>query len=241
MNKHLINAGKAAAEILSLLESFIAAGRTGLDINRFIENHVEKYYPGYTLPCKGYGGFPAASCVSINNCIVHGVPDSRIIRNGDLVKVDIVVEMGGWYADSARTYIVGEVPPDVKRLVEVTQKALYVAIAESRPGKRTGDVGYVTQAYVEKEGFSVMRKYCGHGIGQSMHAEPSVPNYGRRGEGPEIKEGMILAVEPMVFMGKHEIKIGPDKWSVLAEDGAMTAHFEHTILVTKGDPVIITA
>jgi len=232
--------GKAAAKILSKLGKVVRAEATGNDINAFIENFMRERYPGYNLSSKGYNGFPASSCISINEEIVHGVPSNRRLKNGDLVKVDIVIDYKGWYADTAATYIVGKAGSDEKRLINTTRKALFEGIKAAKPGNTTGDIGYIIQNYVEKEGFSVMRKYCGHGIGREMHMKPQVPNYGRRGEGEVLEEGMAIAIEPMVFMGKPDFEVADDGWTALSKDRSMTAHFEHTVLITENKPVIIT-
>lgn len=232
--------GKAAFKILSELNNIIRPGVSGNDINAFIENFILEHYPGYNLSSKGYNGFPASACISVNECIVHGIPSDCRFKNGDLVKVDIVVEYNGWYADTAATYIVGKSGADEKRLVNITREALYEGIKTAMPGNTTGDIGYAVQNYIKKEGFSVMRDYCGHGIGRQMHMKPQVPNYGRRGEGAVLKEGMAIAIEPMVLMGKPDVEVASNGWAVSSKDRLMTAHFEHTVLITKKKPVIIT-
>ena len=237
----LKKAGKAAAEILVELQDFVAEGKTGKEVEKFAEDFLSKNYPACNLSCKGYGGFPAALCVSVNENIIHGLPNDLPFKNGDLVKVDIVVDYKGWYADTAATYIIGEAGADKKRLVNTTREALYEGIKAARPGNTTGDLGYIIQNYIEKEGFSVMRKYAGHGIGRDMHMKPQVPNYGSRGEGAVLKEGMAIAIEPMAFMGKPDVEVASDGWAVSSKDRSMTAHFEHTVLITKNKPVIITA
>ena len=233
-------AGKAASNILVKLRKVIKEGITGLDINAFAEGFIDRYYSGFNLSSKGYGGFPASLCVSINEGIIHGIPSQRVIKNGDLVKVDIVVDYKGWFADTAATYIVGKISLAEKKLVLTTRKALYEAIKASKPGNTTGDLGYIVQNCIEKEGFSVMKKFCGHGIGREMHTEPAVPNFGKRGEGQILKEGMAIAIEPMSFMGKSDIEVAADGWTVKSKDNSMTAHFEHTVLITKNKPLIIT-
>ena len=237
---YMRKAGKVASIILAKLKKIIKPGITGIDINNFAEDFVRRHYPGFNLSSKGYQGFPASLCVSVNEEIIHGVPSRRIIKNGDLVKVDIVVDRQGWFADTAMTYIVGKVNPGVKELVKTTRTALYKAIQAARPGNTTGDLGYVIQGCVEKEGFSVMKEFCGHGIGKEMHMEPDIPNFGKKGEGQILKEGMAIAIEPMAFMGKSDITIADDQWTVKAKDNSLTAHFEHTVLITKNRPVIIT-
>ena len=233
-------AGKVASKILFELQKIIKQGITGVDINNFAEDFISRYYPGFHLSSKGYNGFPASLCVSVNEAIVHGIPSQRTIKNGDLVTVDIVVDYQGWFADTAMTYMVGRVSPEAKKLVETTKLALYKAIKMARPGNTVGDLGYIIQNCVEKEDLSVMKKFCGHGIGREMHMEPAIPNFGKKGEGKKLKEEMSIAIETMVFMGKSDIEIADDGWTVKSKDNSLTAHFEHTVLITKHRPVIIT-
>jgi len=180
-------AGKVALKILLELQKIIKQGITGVDINNFAEDFISRYYPGFYLSSKGYNGFPASLCVSVNEEIVHGVPSQRTIKNGDLVAVDIVVDYRGWFADTATTYMIGRVSPKAKKLVETTRLALYEAIKTARPGNTIGDLGYVIQNCVEKEDLSVMKKFCGHGIGREMHMEPAIPNFGKKGEEKKLK------------------------------------------------------
>jgi len=233
-------AGKIASKILVKLRKIIKEGITGVDINAFAERFINRHYPESNLSSKGYNGFPASLCVSINEEIIHGIPSQRIIKQGDLVKVDLVVDYKGWFADTAMTYIVGKVGPDKRRLVEITRGALYEAIKVARPGNTTGDLGYIIQNCVEKEGFTVMEKYHGHGIGRKMHMEPAIPNFGKRGEGEILREGTAIAIETMVFMGRSDIEIADDGWTVKSKDNSLTAHFEHTVLITKNKPLIVT-
>jgi len=236
----LKKAGIAAAEILLALNEFITEGKSGKDVENFAEDFLNTKYPACNFSCKGYNGFPAALCVSVNENIIHGLPNDIPFNKGDLVKVDLVVDYKGWFADTTRTFIIGDVSDDARRLVETTRKALDQAIAAARPGNTTGDLGHVTQQCVEKEGFSVMRKYCGHGIGRAMHMEPSVPNFGEPGTGEPLYPGLILAIEPMAFMGRPEVETADDGISIKAVDNLLTAHFEDTVVVTEDEPVIIT-
>jgi methionyl aminopeptidase len=232
-------AGKVAAKVLNKLDKFIQPGITGLEVNQFVEDYVASF-PGYNLPCKGYGGFPASICLSINENIIHGIPSATKINNGDLVKVDIVVEYNGWFADTARTYIVGRAKPEAQRLVHIARESLAAAIKVCRAGNTTGDIGFAIENCAKAAGFSVMRRYCGHGIGQQMHTDPAIPNFGEPGEGEPLKEGNFIAVEPMLFAGDPDIKVAEDGWTVKSQDNSLTAHFEHTLLITKRKPVIIT-
>ncbi len=233
-------AGKAASRILFRLQKIIKPGIREIDINNFAEDFISRYYPGFNLSSKGYNGFPASLCVSVNENIIHGIPSQRVIRNGDLVKVDLVVDHQGWFADTARTYMVGRVSLEAKKLVKTTRAALREAIKAARPGNTTGDLGYIIQNYIEKQNFSVMREFCGHGIGREMHMEPAIPNFGKKGEGQKLIEGMAIAIEPMAFIGKADIEIADDGWAVKSKDNSLTAHFEHTVLITKNKPLIIT-
>ncbi len=238
--KSLKKAGHALSSILKKLKKFIKPGVTGLDINNFSEEFLKNNFPEYNLSSKGYGGFPASVCVSFNENIIHGIPSKKEVKNGDIVKVDIVVDFKGWHADSAYTYIVGKVSKQDKKLVKTTKKALEQAIKIARAGNTVGDISYTVQNVIESQGFSVMRKYCGHGIGRSMHEAPSIPNFGTPGEGPKLEEGMAIAIEPMAFIGDDEVEIAANGWDVCAKDKSQTAHFEHTLVIRKGKPIVIT-
>lgn len=233
-------AGRVASRILIELDSVIKEGITGIDINSFAEDFMSRYYSDFNLSSKGYNGFPASLCVSVNEGIIHGIPSKRIIKNGDLVKVDIVVDHQGWFADTAMTYMVGNVSSQAKKLVKITRNALYKAIKAAKQGNTTGDLGYIIQNCVGKEGFSVIKEFGGHGIGREMHMEPVILNFGKRGAGVKLIEGMIIAIETMVFAGKSDIEIADDGWTIKSKDNSLTAHFEHTVLITKNKPVIIT-
>lgn len=238
--KSLKRAGKAVSEILKKLKKFIRPGVTGLDIDDFAVKFLTENFPKCNLSSKGYGGFPASVCVSINENIIHGIPSKREVKKGDIVKVDIVVDYQGWHADAAYSYIIGKAKKEEKKLVKITEKALMQAIKISRPGNTTGDIGHLVQTIIEKEGFSVMRRYCGHGLGKSMHQDPSIPNFGLSGQGARLEEGMVIAIEPMAFIGGHEVEVADNGWDVYAKDKSQTAHFEHTILITDKKPLIIT-
>lgn len=241
MNSELKKAGEIVSVLLEEISGFLREGITTGDINRFAEDFLKNNYPQCSFPCKGYHGFPASLCVSVNEEVIHGIPGERVINGGDLVKVDAVVENNGWFADSARTYAVGEVSEEALNLMRVGVKALDLAIEQARPNNTTGDIGYATQKYVEESGFSVMRKYCGHGIGRAMHMEPAVPNFGSPGQGEILKKGMFIAIEPMIFMGSYEVYTAPDGWTVISRDKSLSVHFEHTIMITDSTPLIITA
>lgn len=192
--------------------------------------------------CKGYEGFPSAFCMSVNDVVVHGIPGDIFIKEGDNLSVDCVVELNGFVSDSCYTFAVGEISEDLKRLHRVTKEALYIGIDQCKVGNRIGDIGHAVQQHCEKNGYSVVRELCGHGVGFKMHESPNVPNYGVRGTGPLLKEGMVIAVEPMVCMGSKNVKFSSeDGWTCRTKDGKPAAHFEHTIAITKEGPQILTS
>lgn len=192
--------------------------------------------------CKGYEGFPAAFCISINDVVVHGIPSNDVfVKEGDNVSLDVVVELNGYCGDSAYTFTCGEVSPDVQRLLKVTKEALYIGLEKCKAGNRVGDIGHAVQMHCEKNGYSIVRELCGHGVGFSMHESPNVPNYGVPGTGTLLKEGMVIAVEPMVCMGSKNVKFSQaDGWTCRTKDGKPAAHFEHTVAVGKGGPDILS-
>lgn len=238
--KSLKRAGKAVNLVLKKLNKFIKPGVSGLDINNFAERYINQNFPDCNLSSKGYQGFPASICVSFNQNIIHGIPSGRAAKEGDVVKVDVVVDCRGWYADAACSYPVGKVSDKEKKLIKVTKKSLTAAIKVARAGNTTGDIGCIVQKIIEAEGFSVMRRYCGHGLGRSMHQPPSIPNFGKPNQGEILKEGMVIAIEPMAFAGGFEVEVAENGWDVYARDGSQTAHFEQTLLITSKKPLIIT-
>jgi methionyl aminopeptidase len=189
---------------------------------------------------KGYRGFPGSICVSPNSMVVHGIPGRYELRRGDILSIDIGVILNGWVADGAITHPIGNVTPIAAKLLAVTKASLFDAVEQCRPGNRLGDVSHAVQARVESEGFSVIRSLVGHGIGRDMHEDPQIPNYGDPGTGPELEEGMVLAVEPMVNVGTHHVRMGSDNWAVYSQDGSLAAHFEHTVAITADGPRILT-
>jgi len=209
---------------------------------REVDDLVEAYIRGEggEPAFKGYRGFPASICISVNQEVVHGIPGERVLQEGDIVGVDIGVLALGFYADAAQTIPVGSVSEEADRLLQVTREALYAGIEEARAGNRVGDVSHSVQAHVEGSGFSVVRSLVGHGIGRSMHEDPQVPNFGRPHEGPELRPGMVLAIEPMVNAGGFEVEVLPDEWTVVTRDGSLSAHFEHSVAITENGPVILT-
>ncbi|MEN2994484.1 MAG: type I methionyl aminopeptidase [Thermodesulfovibrio sp.] len=227
------------AKVIQELKNYIKEGLTTKQIEQFVENLIIKM--GGIPAFKGYRGYPASACISINEQVVHGIPSEKVfIKEGDIVSVDVGVLCESFYGDAAYTYPVGKISEEAERLLRVTEEALYKGIAEAVQGKRVGDISHAIQTHVERNGFSVVRAFVGHGIGRSLHEEPPVPNFGSKGVGPVLKKGMTLAIEPMVNAGTHEVKILSDGWTAVTKDGSLSAHFEHTIVITEGEPEILT-
>jgi methionyl aminopeptidase len=234
-------AGRINAKVLATVHELLKPGVSTADLNAAAEEVLRKY--GCVSPFKGYGHppFPASITVSINQELVHGIPSkSRKLREGDLVSIDCGTVLDGFVADSAFTAGVGEISSEARNLLEVTRGALNAGIEMMRIGYRTGDVSAAIQKYVESRGFFVTREYTGHGVGRQMHEGPQVPNYGKAGTGIPLKAGMTIAIEPMVLGGTAETRVLPDQWTVVSADGSLTAHFEHSIAVTEGDPLLLT-
>lgn len=234
-------AGRINAEILATVKALLQPGISTADLNAAAEDVLRKYR--CVSPFKGYGRppFPASITVSINRELVHGIPKkNRKLREGDIVSIDCGTILDGYVADSAFTAGVGEISDEARKLLEVTEGALWAGIQMMRVGYRTGDVSAAIQRYVESRGYHVTREYTGHGVGRQMHEGPQVPNYGKPGTGVPLREGMTIALEPMVLVGTHETRVLPDRWTVVSADGSLTAHFEHTVAVTAGDPLILT-
>jgi methionyl aminopeptidase len=233
-------AGRLVGEVLTELSAMIAPGVTTADLDRAAERRIVA--AGAVPAFKGYHGYPATICSSINEEVIHGIPSGRrILQEGDVVSIDVGASLDGYYGDSAMTVPVGPVSEEAATLLRVTEEALYRAIERARPGGRISDIGHAVQQHVEAFGFSVVREFVGHGIGQRMHEEPQVPNYGEPGHGPRLAEGMVLAIEPMVNAGKPAVKVLADGWTAVTRDGCLSAHFEHTVAVTAGEPWILTA
>ncbi len=231
-------AGIVVAEVLEYSREIVKPGVMTKEVDEKIHRFIEDRggYPTFL----GYRGFPAASCISLNDEVVHGIPGNRKIKEGDLVKVDVGVTLNGYIGDAAITIIVGDVPEKVRKLVETTERALYRGIDQAKPGNRLSDISHAIQENAEKEGFSVVRDLGGHGVGLKLHEEPFVPNYGPPGRGPILKRGMTLALEPMVNMGRPHVKTKKDGWTVVTKDGSLSAHFEHTIAILDNGPEILT-
>ena len=231
-------ANALVADVLAELGSLVAPGVTTGELDAEAERLVRER--GAEPAFKGYRGYPATLCASINEQVVHGIPSARKLQGGDIVSLDMGVKLNGFFGDSAITVPVGEVSEDVLRLLKVTQEALEKGIEQVRLGGRISDIGHAIQHHVEAHGFSVVREFVGHGIGASLHEEPQIANYGEPGRGPRLAEGMVLAIEPMVNMGRPAVKVLADGWTAVTRDGSLSAHFEHTVAVTKDGPLVLT-
>jgi methionyl aminopeptidase len=232
-------AGHVLADVVDHLRSSVRAGVSTLEIDEEVEAFISDR--GARPAFKGYRGFPATVCVSINEEVVHGIPSAhRRLKEGDIVGLDLGCIVDGYYADCAFTLALGEVPPAVQRLLDVTRESLERGIAQCRPGRRLSDVSHAVQAYVESNGLGVVRTFVGHGIGRALHEEPQVPNFGEPGRGPQLRPGMVLAIEPMVTMGSGDVRILDDGWTAVTRDGSLAAHFEHTVAVTEDEPDVLT-
>ena len=231
-------AGKITAGARSIARQAIAAGVTTAEIDKEVYNFITK--SGATPSFLNYGGFPGSACISVNEELIHGIPGKRIVRNGDIVSVDVGAKIHGFHGDCAGTYPCGEVSEETKRLIAVTRQSFFEGIKYAKAGNRLGDISAAIQEYVERHGYSIVREYVGHGIGANLHEDPSVPNYGQAGRGPRLVKGMTLAVEPMVNMGAAAIRVLDDDWTVVTKDGSLCAHYENTILITDGEPEILT-
>lgn len=233
-------AGHILADVVERLRGGVKAGMSTLQIDEDVEDFIRSQ--GARPAFKGYRGFPATVCISINEEVVHGIPSAhRRVEEGDIVGLDLGCIVDGYYADCAVTLAVGEVPSRVRELLDATRESLEAGIAECRPGRRLSDVSHAIQSHVERHGFSVVRAFVGHGIGRALHEEPQVPNFGDPGRGPQLKPGMVLAIEPMVTMGSWEVRILDDGWTAVTRDGSLAAHFEHTIAVTESGPEVLTS
>ena len=234
-------AGHIVRQVLDTVRSLVKPGVTTMDLERAAEKKIKEL--GAKPAFKGYYDYPCVLCTSVNQEIVHGIPSSkRMLKDGDIVSIDCGVVLDGYYGDAAITVPVGDgIAPEVRKLLEVTEASLYRGIAAARIGNTVGDVGAAVQELVEANGFSVVREFVGHGIGTRLHEDPQVPNYGTRGHGARLREGMVIAIEPMVNAGTAGARVLDDKWTAVTEDGSFSAHFEHCVAVTEDGPVILTA
>jgi len=231
-------AGKIVATVLDILSKQVRPGMKTKELDVIAAREVERL--GAKPSFKGYRGFPANLCVSVNDEIVHGIPGERVLRQGDIVSLDLGASFMGFQGDAAVTAGVGEIDSQARELMETTEAALKAGIAAAHPGARLGDISAAIQSYAESRGYSVVREYTGHGIGREMHEEPQIPNFGLPGTGPVLKRGMTLALEPMVNVGDWHTRVGGDHWTVLTADGSLSAHFEHTIVITDGEAEVLT-
>ena len=231
-------AGRVVKELLAVLRGSVQPGVTTLELDELA--HVTLSRLGARSAFKGYRGYPANICTSVNDEVVHGIPSHRRLRPGDIIGLDVGSIVDGYYSDAAITLPVGEVSAEVKELLEVTEEALMKGIGQARAGNRLSDISNAVQVKVEAHGYSVVREFVGHGIGTQLHEPPQIPNYGGPGYGPILKPGMVLAIEPMVNVGKAGVRVQPDGWTAVTQDGSLSAHFEHTIAVTEGEAEILT-
>jgi len=232
-------AGQVVAKVFEAVEPHIKPGVSTYELNKIAEDVI--YQAGGTCPCKGYYDYPAGTCVSVNDTLIHGIPSKKIIlREGDIVSLDVVACLKGYCADATRTFGVGILKESVKQLMEVTKQAFFEGIKYAKVNNHIGDISSAIQQYVESHGYNVAREFTGHGIGKSMHEDPSVPNYGIAGTGPIIKQGMALAIEPMVLEGRKDTRVLGDGWTVKSKDGKLTCHYENTIVITEDGNEIIT-
>jgi methionyl aminopeptidase len=237
--KKMAGACHIVAEMLEGLRAYITDGISTEDIDQFVDQGLHKR--GAVAAFKGYRGYPASVCVSINDQVIHGIPSKSVrIKSGDIVSVDLGAVFDGFFGDAAISVAVGEIGEQARSLLEVTEQSLQIGIAKAVVGNRIGDISSAIQQHVEAHGFSVVRAFVGHGVGRSLHEEPAVPNFGRPGQGPRLKDGMTLAIEPMVNAGGPDVRVLEDDWTAVTADGSLSAHFEHTIAVTKKGPKILT-
>ncbi|MBU5354982.1 type I methionyl aminopeptidase [Paenibacillus silvae] len=237
--EHMRKAGEILAACHREIAKMIRPGITTQEIDQFAEAFMKKH--GATPEQKGYNGYPYATCASVNDVICHGFPGKYVLKDGDIVTIDMVVNLNGWLADSAWSYAVGNVSPEAQHLLDVTKNSLYKGIELAVVGNRIGDISNAIQVYAEGEGLSVVREFIGHGIGEKMHEEPQVPHYGPPHRGPRLKEGMVITIEPMLNIGTFRSKLDSDGWTARTLDGSLSAQYEHTIAITADGPVILTA
>lgn len=231
-------AGRLTAQARKLAGSLIRPGITTGEIDREVRKFIESH--GGKPSFLGYGGFPASTCISVNEVVIHGIPGSRKLKEGDIVSVDVGAFLNGFHGDCAATYFCGQVSEEARKLVEVTRQSFFEGIKNARVGCRVSDVGHAVQQYVEGFGYGVVRDFVGHGVGSKMHEAPEVPNFGAAGHGARFQPGMVIAVEPMVCAGDWRVRVLPDKWTTVSADGSLAAHYENTILITDGEPELLT-
>ena len=237
--EYMRRAGRITAEALLVAKEAIRPGVSTKEIDTRIRSFIEKC--GATPSFLGYGGFPASACISLNNEVIHGIPsDKRILTEGDIVKIDVGARFRGYNGDSARTFPVGKVSDEALRLISVTERSFWEAAKCLKAGVRLGDVGFAVESFVISNGFSVVRDYVGHGVGAALHEDPEIPNFGTPGRGPRLYADMTVAIEPMVNQGKAAVKVQSDGWTVVTLDGSLSAHYENTLAITDGEPIVLT-
>lgn len=236
--QYMRNAGRVVAETLAMIEKVIKPGITTAEIDKLAEAFIVSQ--GAKPSFKGYGGFPASICASINDVVIHGIPSSRELKDGDIISVDCGAILNGYHGDAARTFPVGNISDEAQKLIDVTRDSFFKAVDKAIVGNRLTDISAAVQKHVESFGYSVVRDFVGHGIGKSMHEDPQVPNYGAAGKGAKLVHGMVLAIEPMINIGEYKVKIKPDGWTVVTGDGSLSAHYENTVAITNNGPEILT-
>ncbi len=234
---------KIVAETLQLIKRYAEVGKTTLELDKIAEDYIRSNdgipaFKGYSQA--GSIDFPGTICSSINEEVVHGIPSNRVLKNGDILSVDIGVKKNGFFGDAALSIAIGEIDDEKKRLMEVTEKSLYIGIEEARKGNRVGDISSAIEAYIDESGFGIVRDLCGHGVGKYLHEDPQIPNYGRPNSGAKLKNGMTIAIEPMINIGTDEVIIAPDGWTVVTKDKKASAHFEHTVAIINDYPEILS-
>ncbi|MGN0649002.1 MAG: type I methionyl aminopeptidase [Oscillospiraceae bacterium] len=237
--KNMVKAGELAARALELAGRNAKPGISTWELDMIVRDYIVSH--GGSTPCKGYGGFPGHNCFSVNEELIHGIPSKKkILKEGDIISCDIVAELNGFMGDNTKTFKVGKVSDEAERLLKYTEEALYKGIEQAVAGNKVGDISFAVQSYVEAAGYHVIREYNGHGLGREMHEDPAVPNFGRAGRGPRLMPGMTIAIEPMVNSNSPAIKVLSDKWTVVTTDGSLSCHFEHSVAITNGEPLILT-
>ena len=231
-------AGRITAQARALAGSMVAPGVTTLEIDKAVRRFIESQ--GAKPSFLGYSGFPGSACISVNEEVIHGIPGPRVLKEGDIVSIDVGAFIGGFHGDCAATYACGQISDEAKKLIQVTQQSFWEGIKFARPGQRVSDISHAVQQYVESNGCSVVRDFIGHGVGAKLHEAPEVPNFGPAGHGPRLLPGMTLAVEPMVNAGDWRVKVLKDGWTTVSLDGSLTAHYENTILITEDGPEVLT-
>lgn len=237
--EYIRQASQLTAQTLTELIKVVKPGVTTLELDQFAEEYIRSH--GGIPSCKGYYGYPATICASINDEVVHGIPSAkRKLKHGDVISIDLVSSVNGYHGDSAITVPVGKVKPAVHKLLKVTEESLFKGIEQAVVGNRIGDISHAVQEYAEKHGYGVVRDFVGHGLGRDMHEDPQVPNYGQPGQGPLLKPGMVICIEPMITMGTYNVRVLGDDWTTVTTDGMPAAHFEHTVVITEDGPDILT-